>query len=134
MTEQPQTTLAQIVRIVDRVNRIMKPDEGYSTNLITDARKLVESATAAGNNVQFGIRYGSDAEKERFANHMANAAARVKAEMIADAEDRRDDLLRRYAAELEQLRAALPGLAASLSIEMGQLARHLRQEADGGAL
>lgn len=134
MTDQPQTTLAQIVRIVDRVNRIMKPDEGYSTNLVTDARKLVESAAHAGNNVQFGIRYGSDAEKERFANHMANAAARVKAEMIADAEDRRDDLLRRYAAELDQLRAILPNLAAKLSIEIGEVARHLKQEANGGTI
>lgn len=65
---------------------------------------------------------------------MANAAAHVKAEMIADAEDRRDDLLRRYAAELEQLRAILPGLAAKLSIEMGHQARMLAYEANGGAL
>lgn len=93
MTDQPQTTLAQIVRIVGRINLIMRPDESYSTNLVTDARKLVAAAAHAGNNVQFGIRYGSDAEKERFANHMANAAAHVKAEMIADAEDRRAGIL-----------------------------------------
>ncbi len=134
MTDQPQPALAQMVRIVARVNQIMRPDEGYSTNLITDARKLVESAAVAGNNVRFDIRYGSDADKERFANHMANAAARVKAEMIADAEDMRDDLLRRYAAELDQLRAILPSLAAKLSIEIGEVARHLKQEANGGPL
>lgn len=132
MSEPQKTALSELVRIVDRINRIMRPDEGYSTNLVTDARKIVDSAAHAGNNVQFGIRYGSDADKERFADHMARAAAQVKAEMIEFAERERDDRLRRYAAELEQFRATLPSLAAKLSIEMGQAARMLAYEADGG--
>lgn len=55
--------------------------------------------------------------------------AKIVAEAIEKAERHRDERLISAAAEIEAIRAILPSLAASAAIELGVMARALRDEA-----
>lgn len=74
------------------------------------------------------IRSGADADERQRALSAIDA---LKAGARAAGDTERRVLLARYAAELEALRAILPGLAARLSIDAGVLARQLIAESEG---
>ena len=120
MTDLPKKT-NEFRIIVERIERILKYEVTYQRDL---PRQYASNVA--------GLTIG-DSSWGRPNPDAVNAAKAVKeAALNAETlrgEKERDAGLRELAAELESLRAVLPGLAASASIEIGEVARAMKEEA-----
>lgn len=124
MSSAIQKLIAAVQRIAELSN-----DEGYGSP-VARARNRSENRIRDIESLQIAERYNNTPSKEQLA-----LAARLKALMVANekaaAGGELRDALRGFAGELEQLRAALPSLAAAAAVEAGVRARALADEAEG---
>jgi hypothetical protein len=118
--------LNALLAVLARIKEITGSE--YSS-LIKSARGKPDERAGSIRNLRISAEYSS-----RMTSEQENLAQRIFREM-ANTERKAGQaegaaLLRSYASEFEALRAVLPSLAASASIEMGAIARSLVTEAD----
>lgn len=128
MTDQPQTALSRFLAAAKRIGEI--PSDARA------ARELPARTARDVDRVLIRAEHGYS-WNEKTPPAAAEAAQRIKAqvdaEFRADAERERDAKLSALAAELQSIRATLPGLAARAAIELGHQSRMLEHEANGGS-
>lgn len=129
MTEvaQPATATQQLIAMAQRLTDI--------ANEVRYARELPQRTARDVERVQITVERGYS-YNEKIPPVASEAARRIRSqldsEFRASAERQRDAKLVEIAAELQSIRAALPGLAARAAIELGHQARMLQHEANGG--
>jgi capsule polysaccharide export protein KpsE/RkpR len=115
------TDIATFYATVQRIERLMN-------HLSNEAREMPGQYARRVDSLRVSATHYSRVSEEQEALAAALQKA-MRAKEIARSEAERDTKLREIAAELESLRAVLPGLAAQVSIEMGVTARALVEEA-----
>ena len=70
---------------------------------------------------------GSNEEQEEMRAIMAKVRAAMTADMVAEAEAKRDECLRQIVSEIEAIRDAISSACAAAIIEAGQIARQIRE-------
>jgi hypothetical protein len=125
------SALKNLIAAVGRIKQLSESGQ-YST--LAKARALPDeyAREVGGLRVDPWSSYGG-----RPSDNQQKLAERLKKRMVDEERTRgkseRDDLLAKYAAELESLRAILPALAAAASVELGTLSRALADEAKNGS-
>jgi hypothetical protein len=121
MTDLPKK-IDELRKAVDRVERILKCD------VVTERERPNRYAHLVANLSISGHSYGShpDPDAVKAAEQVKAAATNVER---VRGETERDAGLFRLACELESLRAILYGLAADACIEIGCVARAIKEEA-----
>jgi hypothetical protein len=127
MSDQPQTALDQFLATTKRMAAALSEAK--------DARHIPQRVAYDVDRVLIRVET-SHSWNQSIPPAAAEAAKRIKAqvdaEFRAEAERERDAKLHALAAELQSIRAALPGLAARAAIELGHQSRMLEHEANGG--
>jgi hypothetical protein len=126
-------TMSNIQKLVEAVQRAEKLSSASSMSIAQRARELPEkyAREAMSLSVEVPGTYGRMTEDQKALS--SRLKKKLASEERARGERERDELLAGYAAELEALRAILPALAASVSIELGVMARALAAEAKNGS-
>ncbi len=121
MKELPKKT-DELRKVIERIERILKYDAGTERDRPNRYAHLVSNLSISGHS------YGShpDPDAMKAAEYVKAAATNVER---VRGEVERDAGLRRLSAELESLRSILCGLAASACIEIGEVARAMKEEA-----
>lgn len=126
MTEQPKNALNQFLAAAKRIEAISSETTSareMPNRVKYDVDKVVIRAEAG--------RYWNESIPQRAVDVAQLVKDQVHAEFRAEAERERDAKLYALAAELQSIRAALPGLAARAAIELGHQSRMLEHEANG---
>lgn len=126
MTDQPQTALDLFLAAAKRVESIIAA--------ASDARSIPKHQEAIAKSVRIDTPSWTIPKSQELAYAAAERIRdAIAAEYRAAGEHRRDERLAALAAELQSIRAALPGLAARAAIELGHQSRMLEHEANGGS-
>jgi hypothetical protein len=125
------SALKKLIAAVVRIKQLSESEQ-YSTLAKARALPSEYARDVSGLRVDPGPSYGG-----RPSDNQQKLAERLKKRMVDEERTRgkseRDELLAKYAAELESLRAILPALAASACVEVGVLSRALAEEAKNGS-
>ncbi|KPH79361.1 hypothetical protein [Bosea vaviloviae] len=108
--------------------------EALITNA-ANARRIPDRQASIAKSVRIDTPSWTVPAEQELAYAAAEALrGRLVADYQAAGEQRRDSILVEVAAELHALRAILPQQAAAVAIDLGQQARMLQHEAQGGTV
>jgi hypothetical protein len=113
-------SLTDLIATINRFSEI--------TRLIETARKLPDRYSGEANRIRLDVHDVTYSERDAMVKLGSKAVHIVIAQERQRGETERAELLLKYAAELESLRAVIPQLAAKSAIEIGAMARSLKEE------